>query len=179
MKPQLCRSNVQYAFRLVHLALLTICALGVLAARADLVQTGRAIAITETNRVGSAIVSVRLAFAPTATETNTLFMAYGEADQGDDIDAWDHVDPLGVVPPETNAWTCAMPRGWGDAFLNARFFLAKGVVLPYDYAVEYHESNGSQYVKLPAATYTSLHVRFRKTEPHGRRVALVGPNSSF
>ena len=153
--------------------------LGALAARADLVQTGRAISLVETNRVGSAIVSVRLAFAPTATETNTLFMAYGEADRGDDIDAWDHVDLLGVVPPETNAWTCAMPRGWGETSQNARFFLAKGVALPYDYAVEYLESDGNQHVKLPAATYTSLHVRFMKTEPHGRRVGLAGANAHF
>ncbi len=179
MKPLSCRSIVPPAFRLAPLAFLAVCALGVLAARADLVQTGRAITIAETNRVGTAIVSVRLAFAPTATETNTLFMAYGEADQGDDIDAWDHVDPLGVVPPETNSWTCAMPRGWGDTSLNARFFLAKGVVLPYDYEVEYLESDGNQYIKLPALTHTSLHVRFRKTEPHGRRVALAGTNASF
>ena len=149
------------------------------AASAELVQTGRAITIVETNRVGTAIVSVRLAFAPTATETNTLYMAYGEADQGDDIDAWDHVDLVGVIPPETNTWTCAMPYGWGNTSLNARFFLAKGVALPYDYEVEYLESDGNQHVKLPAATYTSLHVRFMKTEPHGRRVGLAGANAHF
>ena len=148
--------------------------LGALAARADLVQTGRAISLVETNRVGFAIVSVRLAFAPTATETNTLFMAYGEADRGDDIDAWDHVDLLGVVPPETNVWTCAMPHGWGETSLNARFFFARGVALPYDYEVEYLESDGNQYVKLPKLTFTSLRTRFVKTEPHGRRVALAG-----
>ncbi len=171
----LCHSS----FRILHSAFCIALALATASARAELVQTGRAITIAETNRVGAAIVSVRLAFAPTATETNTLYMAYGEADQGDDIDAWDHVDLVGVVPPETNAWTCAMPYGWGNTSLNARFFLAKGVALPYDYEVEYLESDGNQHVKLPAATYTSLHVRFMKTEPHGRRVGLAGANAHF
>ena len=142
-------------------------------------HVGRTISIVETNRTGSAITSVRLAFSPTATETNTLFVAYGIADHGDDIGAWDKVDPLGVVPPETNSWTCAMPLGWGDTALNARFFLAKGVVLPYDYEVEYLESDAHQYVTLPKLTFTSLQTRFMKTDAHGRRTFLAGTGSYY
>ena len=136
----------------------------------------RAITIVATNYTGAAASSLNLAFSASTTETNTLFVAYGGTDKAEDINAWDHVDPLGVVPPETNAWTYTLPRYWGDKNLHARFFFAQGVVLPYDYRVEYLEGNGNQLIRPPAHVCDTIEYGFMQTK-RTRREFIIGIDS--
>lgn len=136
-------------------------------------QAARTITITATNYTGAVASSLSLAFSPSTTETNTLFVAYGDTDQGENLDAWDQIDPLGVVPPETNSWSYTLPRYWGDLHLHARFFFARGVVLPYDYQVEYLESDGKQYFVAPAGACDVIEYRFMQTARTRREFVIM------
>ena len=52
--------------------------------------------------------------------SNKLYIAYGVRDKGTNPVAWEHLEYLGVVAPETNAWRVAVPsQAW-----HCRFFLS-------------------------------------------------------
>ena len=53
-----------------------------------------------------------VAFANHAHETNSLWVVYDGFDYGPDTNGWGHVERLGTVTPETDAWTYPAPAGW-------------------------------------------------------------------
>ena len=55
-----------------------------------------------------------VAFANHAHETNSLWVVYDGFDYGPGTNGWGHVERLGMVTPETNSWTYAVPTGWAE-----------------------------------------------------------------
>ncbi|MBQ6245746.1 MAG: hypothetical protein IJK04_02685, partial [Kiritimatiellae bacterium] len=104
--------------------------------------TGRTFAMTATNRVSGAIVSVDITYSASA-EPARLFMAYGATDGGDDPYDWDGLKYVCDVAPYAFSQTVAVPAGWGDDVQAMRLFLT-GMPAGYDRELEYIASTGAQ-----------------------------------
>ena len=137
----------------------------------------RTVEIAKINRVDGFAYSLDLALG-TTSETNTLFVAYDVVDKGEDIAAWSNVDLICVVSPATNSITYTLPDGWGDTITAIRFFLAKGVILPYDYRVEYLVTTGSQKLTVTKRTFKYLETKFTQVGAITKRVFLAGVHAS-
>lgn len=143
----------------------------------SLADVARTIAITSTNTVSGIAKSLELTLGST-TETNSLFVAYGSADMGDDIDAWEHLDPICITTPETNTIHYTLPDSWGSEIMALRFFLAKGVIQNYDYEVEYlTTTTGDQCLRFSPMTFTYLTTTLMQASVPTVRTFIIGTGS--
>ena len=88
-----------------------------------------------------------VAFANHAHETNSLWVVYGPGDSGTGTNGWAHVERLGTVTPETNAWTYPAPAGWGETVKAIRFILSE-VPYDYDYSLDFIRSKSKERLVL-------------------------------
>lgn len=94
--------------------------------------------IARRNGVLTANVAVTTGF-----ETNTVVVAYGSADGGDDPAHWDNCAILGDVAPDATSFSAAVPFEWGKSVRYARFFTASQLDLLGDKVLK---SSGTQYI---------------------------------
>lgn len=88
---------------------------------------GRTAEVTAVSKDGQGVpVSATVAFGETS-RTDTLYVAYGIADAGDDIGWWEHVEPLRAILPGETSCEVPLPRGWGETVQALRFFFRDGV----------------------------------------------------
>lgn len=94
----------------------------------------RTVAIDKVNRdADSNIVSFDLAFGdPGENEVDSLYLAYGTSNGGDDLANWDHADLVRRVVADEAACTIPAPAGIGTDFSHVRVFLVSGFQPPYD-----------------------------------------------
>ena len=88
-----------------------------------------------------------VAFANHAHETNSLWVVYDGFDYGPDTNGWGHVERLGTVTPETDAWTYPAPAGWGETVKAIRFILSE-VPYDYDYSLDFLRSKKKERICL-------------------------------
>ena len=128
---------------LVAAALAAMSMLTAATAAAD--TPSRTVRIAAVNYAGGVAASVDVAVSAGA-EAISLYAAHGATDQGADIGAWDHIDPVAVVPAseveQTFTYNLSYPR---DAFY--RFMLAT-FVPPFKKQLAFLKSTGSQYFIL-------------------------------
>ena len=79
----------------------------------------------------------------TGFETNTVIVAYGSADGGDDPAHWDNCAILGDVAPDATSFSSALPFEWSKTACYARFFTASQLDLLGDKVLK---SSGTQYI---------------------------------
>ena len=107
--------------------------------------SARTLEITKENRVGGVLQSVEVAVSAGETES-WLVCASGPADAGADAADWATLDPI-RLSAEATTLTVEVPDGWGDTVLAMRLFLTDKLTAgDYDYAVEYVQSAGAQYI---------------------------------
>ena len=88
---------------------------------------GRTVAVTAVSKDGQGVpVSATVAFGETS-RTDTLYVAYGIADAGDDISWWEHVEPIRAILPGETSCEVPLPPGWGETAQALRFFFRDGV----------------------------------------------------
>ena len=94
----------------------------------------RTVAIDKVNRdADSNIVSFDLAFGVAGdNEVDSLYLAYGTSNGGDDLANWDHADLVRRVVADEAACTIPAPAGIGTDFSHVRVFLVSGFQPPYD-----------------------------------------------
>ena len=94
----------------------------------------RTVAIDMVNRdADSNIVSFDLAFgAAGENEVDSLYLAYGTSNGGDDLSNWDNADLVRRVVADEAACTISAPAGIGTDFSHVRAFLVSGFQPPYD-----------------------------------------------
>lgn len=144
----------------------------------------RTVSIEATNRVDGVVASVHLAFGPESVgRTNVLFAAYGPTEGGEGADGWAHCDRVGVVPPEMTGLDYSMPAGWGGEQRAIRFFLAPAPEA-YDFAVDYLESTGQEWINTECTHPSNVVVECETTllsptvndynTPFGSRLIMSG-----
>ena len=94
--------------------------------------------ITQINGVSTGRVSLTAGF-----ETNTVLVAYGAVDGGDDPAHWDNCAILGDVAPDATSFSSALPFAWSKTACYARFFTASQLDLLGDKVLK---SSGTQYI---------------------------------
>ena len=62
------------------------------------------------------------AVVTTGFDTNTVIVAYGSADGGDDPARWENCEILGSAAFDATTFSAALPFEWGDSVRYARFF---------------------------------------------------------
>ena len=88
---------------------------------------GRTVEVTAVSKDGQGVpVSATVAFGETS-RTDTLYVAYGIADAGDDISWWEHVEPIRAILPGETSCEIPLPPGWGETAQALRFFFRDGV----------------------------------------------------
>lgn len=94
----------------------------------------RTVAIDKVNRdADSNIVSFDLAFGVAGdNEVDSLYLAYGTSNGGDDLANWDHADLVRRVVADEAACTIPAPAGIGTDYSHVRVFLVSGFQPPYD-----------------------------------------------
>ncbi|MBR1588490.1 MAG: autotransporter-associated beta strand repeat-containing protein, partial [Kiritimatiellae bacterium] len=88
-----------------------------------------------------------VSFENHAHETNSLWVVYDGFDYGPGTNGWAHVERLGTVTPETNAWTYAAPAGWGETVRAIRFILSE-IPYDYDYSLDFIRSKKKERICL-------------------------------
>ncbi len=58
----------------------------------------------------------------TGFEANTVVVAYGPTDEGDNLAHWENCAILGNVAPDATTFSAALPFEWSDSVRYARFF---------------------------------------------------------
>ena len=115
------------------------------AATATADTTSRTVRIAAVNYAGGVAASVDVAVSAGA-DPISLYAVHGAADQGANIGAWDHIDPVAVVPAseveQTFTYNLRYPR---DAFY--RFMLAT-FSSPFKKQLAFLKSTGSEYFVL-------------------------------
>ena len=115
------------------------------AATATAGTLSRSVRIAAVNYAGGVAASVDVAVSAGA-DAISLYAVHGAADQGANIGAWDHIDPMAVVPAseveQTFTYNLRYPR---DAFY--RFMLAT-FSSPFKKQLAFLKSTGSQYFVL-------------------------------
>ena len=115
------------------------------AATATADTPSRSVRIAAVNYEGGVAASVDVAVSAGA-ESISLYTVHGASDQGANIGAWDHIDPVAVVPAseveQTFTYNLRYPR---DAFY--RFMLAT-FSPPFKKQLAFLKSTGSQYFVL-------------------------------
>lgn len=94
--------------------------------------------ITQINGVPTGRVSLTAGF-----ETNTVLVAYGAVDGGDDPAHWDNCAILGDVAPDATSFSSALPFAWSKTACYARFFTVSQLDLLGDKVLK---SSGTQYI---------------------------------
>ena len=79
----------------------------------------------------------------TGFETNTVLVAYGAVDGGDDPTHWDNCAILGDVAPDATSFSSALPFAWSKTACYARFFTTSQLDLLGDKVLK---SSGTQYI---------------------------------
>ena len=79
----------------------------------------------------------------TGFETNTVIVAYGSADGGDDPAHWDNCAILGDVAPDATSFSSALPFEWSKAVVYARLFTVPQSDSLGDKVLK---SSGTQYI---------------------------------
>ena len=125
------------SFCILHSALCIAVALAAASA------TARSVSVTGTNLTDGVASSFDLAIGA-GENAEGLYMAYGNLDGGDDIDAWENVSKVADIPAATTSYTASAPVGWGTSVTALRFFMATVADLPYDIRYEYIYSTGVQ-----------------------------------
>lgn len=88
------------------------------------------------------IVAADLVFGPDNGWTNRLLLAWGSQDAGGVLSNWEHVEQIGLVTAETNAWH----KDFTAEQRCKRFFLSPCFSSSVDTPLEYVASTGAQYV---------------------------------
>ena len=94
--------------------------------------------ITQINGVPTGRVSLTTGF-----ETNTVLVAYGAVDGGDDPAHWDNCAILGDVAPDATSFSSALPFEWSKAIGYARLFTVPQSDSLGDKVLK---SSGTQYI---------------------------------
>ncbi len=100
--------------------------------------------ITDTHYADGVASSFDLAIGA-GENAEGLYMAYGNLDGGDDINAWENVSKVADIPAATTTYAVAVPAGWGTSVTALRFFMATVANLPYEVQYEYIYSTGREY----------------------------------
>ena len=88
--------------------------------------------------------TVSLSFGGTADGVESLYVAYGNSDFGETLEAWPNkVELDSSLAANATSGEYTLPAAVGGYF---RFFTGNEITLPYDYEVTYLESTGTQYI---------------------------------
>ena len=109
--------------------------------------------ITQINGVPTGRVSLTTGF-----ETNTILVAYGAVDGGDDPAHWDNCAILGDVAPDATSFSSALPFAWSKTACYARFFTASQLDLLGDKVLK---SSGTQYIVTDYTANSLTRIRAR------------------
>ena len=109
--------------------------------------------ITQINGVPTGRVSLTTGF-----ETNTVLVAYGAVDGGDDPAHWDNCAILGDVAPDATSFSSALPFAWSKTACYARFFTASQLDLLGDKVLK---SSGTQYIVTDYTANSLTRIRAR------------------
>ena len=109
--------------------------------------------ITQINGVSTGRVSLTAGF-----ETNTVLVAYGAVDGGDDPAHWDNCAILGDVAPDATSFSSALPFAWSKTACYARFFTASQLDLLGDKVLK---SSGTQYIVTDYTANSLTRIRAR------------------
>jgi len=107
---------------------------------------GRTVSVSSVER-DSCNRIVRANLHLTTGDTAVLHIAWGSADGGSDIDAWDHHRPVAMVEGTTTSYAYAFPSDIGDDIAAVRFFLLEDYDIPLAKQYDYVETDGTQFVK--------------------------------
>ena len=113
----------------------------------------RSSSITQINGVPTGRVSLTTGF-----ETNTVLVAYGAVDGGDDPAHWDNCAILGDVAPDATSFSSALPFAWSKTACYARFFTASQLDLLGDKVLK---SSGTQYIVTDYTANSLTRIRAR------------------
>ena len=83
------------------------------------------------------------AVVTTGFDTNTVIVAYGSADGGDDPARWENCEILGSAAFDATTFSAALPFEWGDSVRYARFFTVPQSDSLCDKLLK---SSGTQYI---------------------------------
>ena len=109
--------------------------------------------ISQINGVPTGRVSLTTGF-----ETNTVIVAYGPSDGGDDPAHWDNCAILGDVAPDATSFSSALPFAWSKTACYARFFTASQLDLLGDKVLK---SSGTQYIVTDYTANSLTRIRAR------------------
>ena len=109
--------------------------------------------ITQINGVPTGRISLTTGF-----ETNTVLVAYGAVDGGDDPAHWDNCSILGDVAPDATSLSSALPFAWSKTACYARFFTASQLDLLGDKVLK---SSGTQYIVTDYTANSLTRIRAR------------------
>ena len=109
--------------------------------------------ITQINGVPTGRISLTTGF-----ETNTVLVAYGAVDGGDDPAHWDNCSILGDVAPDATSLSSALPFAWSKTACYARFFTASQLDLLGDKVLK---SSGTQYIVTDYTAKSLTRIRAR------------------
>ena len=115
-----------------------LAAMAVLPFRIQAAHTGE-IAVAHSQEKENTLV---VSFSKHAHETNSLWVAYGNADRGEGTNGWQHVERVRTVLPADESVEYALPVGWGTTVKAIRFFLSE-VPYDYDYTLDFLRSGDS------------------------------------
>ena len=113
----------------------------------------RSSSIAQINGVPKGRVSLTTGF-----ETNTVLVAYGAVDGGDDPAHWDNCAILGDVAPDATSFSSALPFAWSKTACYARFFTASQLDLLGDKVLK---SSGTQYIVTDYTANSLTRIRAR------------------
>ena len=107
---------------------------------------GRTVSVSSVEREShNRIVCANLQL--TTGDAAVLHVAYGAADGGSDIDAWDVHRPVAMVEGNTTSYTYTFPSDIGDDVAAVRFFLLEDYDIPLAKRYDYVETDGTQFVE--------------------------------
>ena len=107
---------------------------------------GRTVSVSSVERDSHNRI-VRANLQLTTGDAAVLHVAYGAADGGSDIDAWDVHRPVAMVEGTTTSYAYAFPSDMGDDIAAVRFFLLEDYDIPLAKRYAYIQTDGSQYVE--------------------------------
>ena len=106
---------------------------------------GRAVRVSSVEKDSDGNRWANLQFS--AGDPAVLHAAWGAADGGSDIDAWDHHRPVAMIDGSTTTYSYMFPEEMGDDVAAVRFFLLEDYDIPLTKRYAYVQTDGSQYVE--------------------------------
>ena len=107
---------------------------------------GRTVSVNSVER-DSCNRIVRANLHLTTGDAAVLHIAWGTADGGSNIDAWDHHRPVAMVEGTTTSYAYTFPSDMGDDITAVRFFLLEDYDIPLTKRYDYVETDGTQFVE--------------------------------